>query len=72
MWLIWHFMGGDLTPAGRTFLPEARRILHLAESAALSTRRTATGDAGSVAIGFTAAADYTLMEWSGRAPARQR
>ena len=32
-----------LTPAGRTFLPEARRLLHLAESAAVSTRRTAAG-----------------------------
>jgi DNA-binding transcriptional LysR family regulator len=30
-----------LTPAGRTFLPEALRILHLAESAAVFTRRTA-------------------------------
>jgi DNA-binding transcriptional LysR family regulator len=50
-----------LTPAGRTFLPEARRILHLAESAALSTRRTAAGDAGSVAIGYTAAAGYSFL-----------
>jgi DNA-binding transcriptional LysR family regulator len=50
-----------LTSAGRTFLPEARRILHLAESAALSTRRTAAGDAGSVAIGFTAAAGYSFL-----------
>jgi DNA-binding transcriptional LysR family regulator len=50
-----------LTRAGRTFLPEARRILHLAESAALSTRRTAAGEAGSVAIGFTAAAGYRFL-----------
>jgi DNA-binding transcriptional LysR family regulator len=50
-----------LTPAGRTFLPEARHILHLAESAAVSTRRTAAGEAGSVAIGFTAAAGYSFL-----------
>src|SRR4029079_12536513 len=35
-----------LTPAGRTFLPEARRILQLADSAAVSTRRTSDGEAG--------------------------
>src|ERR1700743_75108 len=40
-----------LTPAGRNFLAEARRILRLAEGAAISTRRIASGDAGSVAIG---------------------
>jgi len=50
-----------LTSAGRTFLPEARRILHLAESAAVSTRRTAAGDLGSVAIGFTAAGSYSFL-----------
>jgi DNA-binding transcriptional LysR family regulator len=50
-----------LTPAGRTFLPEARRLLHLAESAAVSTRRIAAGEAGSVAIGFTAAAGYSFL-----------
>src|ERR1700761_1533240 len=33
-----------LTPAGRVFLLEARRILHLAERAALTTRRTASGE----------------------------
>src|SRR5215475_4907243 len=50
-----------LTPAGRRFLPEARHILHLAESAALSARRTATGEAGSIAIGFTASAAYSFL-----------
>jgi len=50
-----------LTPAGRTFLPEARRILHLAEGAAVSARRIAAGDAGSVTIGFTAAAGYSFL-----------
>jgi len=46
---------------GRTFLPEARRILHLGEGAAVSTRRIAAGDAGSVTIGFTAAAGYSFL-----------
>ena len=50
-----------LTPAGRTFLIEARRILRLAETAALATRRIASGDAGRVAIGFTAASGYSFL-----------
>jgi DNA-binding transcriptional LysR family regulator len=35
-----------LTPAGRSFLIEARRILRLAESAALATRRIARATPG--------------------------
>lgn len=50
-----------LTPAGRVFLIEARRIVRLAESAALSARRVAKGDAGKVAIGFTAVSGYSLV-----------
>jgi len=50
-----------LTPAGRSFLIEARRILRLAESAALATRRIASGDAGRVAVGFTAASGYSFL-----------
>jgi DNA-binding transcriptional LysR family regulator len=50
-----------LTPAGSAFLIEARRILRLAESAALSARRVARGDAGRVVIGFTAVSGYDLM-----------
>src|SRR5215475_9891206 len=50
-----------LTPAGRTLLPEARRILQLADSAATSTRRIAGGETGSVTIGFTAAAGYSYV-----------
>jgi DNA-binding transcriptional LysR family regulator len=50
-----------LTPAGRTFLPEARRILRLAESATVATRRIASGEAGAVTIGFTAAAGYSFL-----------
>lgn len=50
-----------LTPAGRPFLIEARRILRLAESAALASRRIASGDAGRVAVGFTAASGYGFL-----------
>jgi DNA-binding transcriptional LysR family regulator len=51
----------SLTPAGRVFLIEARRIVRLAESASLSARRVAKGDAGKVGIGFTAVSGYTLV-----------
>jgi DNA-binding transcriptional LysR family regulator len=51
----------ELTPAGRVFLPEARRILRLVESAALTTRRTASGESGTVNMGFTAVSGYSLL-----------
>jgi DNA-binding transcriptional LysR family regulator len=51
----------SLTPAGRVFLIEARRIVRLADSAALSARRVAKGDAGRVAIGFTAVSGYAVV-----------
>jgi DNA-binding transcriptional LysR family regulator len=50
-----------LTPAGRSFLPEARRLLRLAEAAALSAKRTARGEAGSVSLGFTAVSGYGFL-----------
>lgn len=50
-----------LTPAGRIFLLEARRILRLAESAALTTRQVATGETGRIALGFTAASGYGFL-----------
>jgi DNA-binding transcriptional LysR family regulator len=50
-----------LTPAGRVFLLEARRILRLTESAALATRRIASGEAGTIALGFTAASGYSFL-----------
>lgn len=40
---------------------EARRIVRLAESASLSARRVAKGDAGKAGIGFTAVSGYTLV-----------
>lgn len=62
-----------LTPAGRVFLLEARRILRLTESAALATRRIASGEAGTIALGFTAASGYSflprlLLQRAARAP----
>jgi DNA-binding transcriptional LysR family regulator len=50
-----------LTPAGRMFLIEARRILKLAEAATLAARRVALGEAGRVAIGFTAVSGYSFL-----------
>ena len=50
-----------LTPAGRVFLLEARRILRLTESAALATRRIASGEAGTITLGFTAASGYNFL-----------
>jgi len=50
-----------LTPAGRSFLPEAKRILKLADGAARVARRIALGMTGSLKIGFTAAAAYGFL-----------
>jgi DNA-binding transcriptional LysR family regulator len=50
-----------LTPAGRSFLPEAKRILKLADSASQAARRIAMGKIGSLKIGFTAAAAYGFL-----------
>lgn len=51
----------SLTRAGLNFLPEARRLLRLAEGAALAARRTASGEAGSITLGFTAASGYEFL-----------
>lgn len=50
-----------LTRAGHSFLPEARRLLRLAEGAALAARRTASGDEGAITLGFTAASGYEFL-----------
>src|SRR5438034_4370422 len=39
-----------LTPAGRSFLPEARRILKLATSASFTAKRIAAGKTGGIKI----------------------
>ena len=42
-----------MTPAGRTFLPEAKQMLRLAEGAIVSAKRVARGEVGPVTLGFT-------------------
>jgi DNA-binding transcriptional LysR family regulator len=51
-----------LTPAGRAFLHDARRILRQAEQATLAVRQVSAGEAGSIAIGFTAAGAYSMLD----------
>ena len=51
-----------LTSAGRVFLVDARKILKLAQDAALSAQRTPRGEVGVVAIGFTAGSAYEFLE----------
>ncbi|MET1034018.1 MAG: LysR substrate-binding domain-containing protein [Arthrobacter sp.] len=46
----------ELTEAGQTLLPSARRILDMCRKTDLDVRRVATGDAGSIVIGYTAIA----------------
>lgn len=50
-----------LTPAGRAFLTEARRIVALADGAGLAAKRVARGETGSIVFGCTAAASYALL-----------
>ena len=53
--------GVTLTPAGRVFLDEARRVLNLAAAAPLLALRVAAGTAGSIRIGFTAVSAFTVL-----------
>lgn len=53
--------GVAITPAGRAFLGEARRLLALAESAPDLARRISRGSVGQVRIGFTAASAYGVL-----------
>jgi DNA-binding transcriptional LysR family regulator len=50
-----------LTPAGEAFLPEARRMLSLAEAAPIAARNAARGTAGALRIGFTAISALTVL-----------
>lgn len=50
-----------LTPAGVAFLPDARRILQLAEGAAQTVKRVPAGDLGTVVVGFTAASAHAVL-----------
>ncbi|MEE2057109.1 LysR substrate-binding domain-containing protein [Rhodococcus artemisiae] len=51
----------SLTAAGTAFLPDARRIVALAEGAALTVRRVPAGDLGTVNIGFTGASARAVL-----------
>jgi DNA-binding transcriptional LysR family regulator len=50
-----------LTAAGKAFFPEAARILRLAEEATFTARRVARGEQGTLSIGFTGGAGYSLL-----------
>jgi DNA-binding transcriptional LysR family regulator len=50
-----------LTPAGQSFLADARRIVRLAETAGALVQRVAHGDEGRVTLGFTAASGYSYL-----------
>lgn len=50
-----------LTEAGRLFLDDARRILALAEQAAVTARRAQRGEAGELRIGFTFSTPFTPL-----------
>jgi len=50
--------GVELTPAGESFLGDARRILAEVEGALAGARRTARGEQGRVAVGFTASTPF--------------
>ena len=50
-----------LTAAGKAFFPEAARILRMAEEATFTARRVARGEQGTLAIGFTGGAGYSLL-----------
>ena len=51
-----------LTPAGRVFLTDARRILRLADEALLAAQRVPAGDGGTLVIGFTAVSVHGYVQ----------
>lgn len=51
----------ELTPAGRVFLEETRRLLSLSEAAPLLAQRAAHGSQGSLRLGFTAMAALSVL-----------
>lgn len=50
-----------LTRPGRAFLTDARRILQATTAGTAITRQVAAGERGTIALGFTTSAGYTLM-----------
>jgi DNA-binding transcriptional LysR family regulator len=53
-----HPRGVSLTAAGRAFLADAEAILSDVEHAKLRARRTARGEVGRIAVGFTTSAPF--------------
>jgi DNA-binding transcriptional LysR family regulator len=53
-----HPRGVSLTDAGRAFLVDAEAILAQAEQAKVRARRTARGEVGRIAVGFTTSAPF--------------
>lgn len=53
-----HPRGVTLTDAGRSFLADAEAILAQAEQAKVRARRTARGETGRIAVGFTTSAPF--------------
>jgi DNA-binding transcriptional LysR family regulator len=53
-----HPRGVGLTDAGRSFLADAEAILSAVDSATVRARRTARGETGRIAVGFTTSAPF--------------
>ncbi len=56
--LLRHPRGVSLTDAGRSFLADAEAILAAVERATVRARRTARGETGRIAVGFTTSAPF--------------
>jgi DNA-binding transcriptional LysR family regulator len=69
-----HPRGVSLTDAGRSFLADAEQILAQAEHAKIRARRTARGEVGRIAVGFTTSAPFhplvarAIREFRGNRP----
>ena len=69
-----HPRGVSLTDAGRSFLADAEQILAQAEHAKIRARRTARGEVGRIAVGFTTSAPFhplvarAIREFRGHRP----
>ncbi|MCW4465655.1 LysR family transcriptional regulator [Glutamicibacter sp. MNS18] len=51
----------ELTPAGRVLLPNARRLLDLSHKTSLEVSRVASGESGTVVVGYTAVAGQSVL-----------
>lgn len=51
----------ELTAAGRVLLPNARRLLDLSHKTSLEVSRVATGESGTVVVGYTAVAGQSIL-----------